>query len=197
MRKILLLSLLVNLALSAAAQSGNKISLSVDGDFNIPFNTNNYYYGHTRDYYKDGLGTDIKLELPIIKTLHFTASAGFAWYNAQLHYIIVPDNSPLPNGVAYTQTGGITSYKYLPLKAGLRYYFIKYLYAGIEAGDAIKLNSYALSSFIYTGEAGVVIPIDLHNSLGLEIQYARGFKSLYYPAAMSQLSLGVAYKFGW
>lgn len=197
MRKVLFLLLFVNLAVGATAQSGNKISLSIDGGFNIPLNTNNYYYGHIRDYYKNGLSTDIKLELPLIQALHFTASAGFAWYNAQLHYIIVPDNYPLPNGVSYTQTGGITSYKYLPLKAGLRYYFIKYLYAGIEAGDAIKVNPYSLNSFIYAGEAGVAIPIDVHNSLGLGVQYARGFKSLYYPSAMSQLSVGVAYKFGW
>ena len=49
-------------------------------------------------------------------------------------------------------------YKFIPLKAGLRYY-IKYFYLQGEAGESFKANVTA-NSFIYGGALGGLIPFN-------------------------------------
>ncbi len=66
----------------AKAQSGNKISYSIGPEFAIPFNTTSSTYGLARDYYLDGFGGSVKIEVPVTVDLHFTGSAGFVNYHS-------------------------------------------------------------------------------------------------------------------
>ena len=77
MRKILLVFLFILSITYARAQAGKSISLAIDASFNIPFNTGQHDNGESRDYYQDGIGGALKVEVPIVPELHFTGSAGF------------------------------------------------------------------------------------------------------------------------
>ena len=100
-----------------------------------------------------------------------------------------PGYEPLGNGA--TAPG----YHFLPLKAGLKYYLLKYFYAEGEAGEAIKLNSVSRSSFIYSGGLGVMIPINKHNGIDIGSKYTRGFKITNYPYPASQFGILIGYHY--
>src|ERR1700761_8972032 len=110
----------------AKAQSGKGISLSVGPEFSIPFNTNSYYYGHVRDYYQDGIGGSAKIDIPLTSALHLTGSAGFVDYPTNQHYLYLPlylnINSAGPAAAVQPPPS-----KFVTLKAGLQYYYSKYL----------------------------------------------------------------------
>jgi hypothetical protein len=174
----------------ANAQSGNRIALSFGPDLGIPFNTTSNTYGLVRDYYQDGLGASVKAEVPVSLSLHFTGSAGFVYYHTNSHYLVLP--LPLGGSNASVQP---PPYKFIPLKAGLQYYYAKYFYISVEAGAAIKGNSASLNSFIYSGGLGAIIPFNVHHGLDLGLRYERGFKIADYDSPMSQFGIRMAYRY--
>src|ERR1700744_4442770 len=143
----------------ARAQSGNKATLSLGPELGIPFNTTTYDYGDIKGYYRGGFGGSLKLELPVTTSLHFTASAGYISY-AAVRYLYLDETAAPPDGYVYPADQSINNkpYQFIPLKAGLQYYYSRYLYAGAEAGAAIKANTVSKSSFIYSAGLGGVIP---------------------------------------
>ncbi|HWB62274.1 MAG TPA: hypothetical protein VG603_02100 [Chitinophagales bacterium] len=194
MRKILTLFLLVLSSAYAKAQAGKSFSLSFDADLNIPLNTGEQNYTQTRDYYQDGIGGNIKAEMPLIPELHLTGSAGFVYYPSDIHYLYMTAYYPGYVAPAYRQP---TPYAFIPIKTGLRYYFIKYAYIDAQAGEAIKTNGVSSSAFIYSGGLGFVIPFNHRNGLDFGVNYERGYKIADHPYPMSQIGIGAGYKFGW
>jgi hypothetical protein len=175
----------------ANAQSGNKISYSIGPEFTIPFNTNSYYYGSARDEYQDGIGGSAKIEAPITTTLHFTGSAGFIDYPTNAHYLLF---LPVSSG-GQSESVKPPPFKFIPVKAGLQYYYDQYLYLSGEAGVAFGANSVSTTSVIYSGGLGAVIPFNLHSGLDISARYERGFLAPSYDSPMSQLAIRLAYKF--
>jgi hypothetical protein len=102
----------------------------------------------------------------------------------------------VPEPATYNHVFPTHPYEYIPLKGGLRYYFARFFYVDGEAGAAIGANSNAASSFIYSGSMGFIIPFTPKNGLDFNFGYGRGYHITNYPFSMSQLSIGVAYKFG-
>lgn len=191
MKKTLLSLVFLFIITFANAQSGNKTSYSIGPELAIPFNTTSNS-GLARDYYQDGLGGSVKIEAPITATLHFTGSAGYVDYPTNAHYLYI-----LP--LAY---GGSSAdmqpppFKFIPVKAGLQYYYDQYLYLSGEAGAAFGANAVSTTSIIYSGGLGAVIPFNTHSGLDISARYERGFLSTNYDSPMSQLGIRLAYKFG-
>jgi len=180
----------------AKAQSGNKISYSIGPEFVIPLNTTSSTAGLARDYYQNGFGGSIKIEAPVTLTLHFTGSAGYVDYPTNAHYLYaLPAESPTPG---FPMGGGAQppSFKFVPVKAGLQYYYDQYLYLSGEAGAAFGANTVSTTSFIYSGGLGAIIPFNTHSGLDVSARYERGFLSSNYDSPMSQVGFRVAYKFG-
>ncbi len=190
---IFLLLLFCAASIAAKAQSGKQTSISIGPDAGIPFNTEHAYGMHTRDVYQDGLGGNIRIEFPITANLHATASIGYAVYHSNLKYLYLTPYQGTTN--TSTLPSGPPPYKYIPLKAGLRYYYAKYLYVAAEAGEAVKVQHGAMSSFIYSGGAGAVIPFGTHHGVDIGLRYEGGYKSIDADFKMSQLGIGVAYKY--
>jgi hypothetical protein len=148
---------------------------------------------HTRDIYQDGLGGNIRAELPITVGLHLTASVGYVVYHSNVKYFyLTPWQGTINSSSA---PAGPPPYKYIPLKAGLRYYYSKYLYVGAEAGDAVKVQKQAVSSFIYSGGIGAAIPFGVHHGLDIGLRYESGYKNIDSDFKMAQLGIGFAYKY--
>jgi hypothetical protein len=195
MRKILLVFFLMLSAACARAQAGKSISLAIDANFNIPFNTGLHYYGESRDYYQDGIGGALKIEVPIIPELHFTGSAGFLYYKSYEHfYLDMTANYPGYTPPTYPKP---VPYTFVPVKAGLRYYYVKYAYIDADAGEAFKANSVSSNAFIYSGGLGFIIPFKHRNGLDIGVRYESGYEIQALPNAMSQIGISVGYKFGW
>jgi hypothetical protein len=192
MKKTLLSAIAFLLVITfAQAQSGNKISYSIGPEFAIPFNTTSYYYGLARDKYQDGLGGSAKIEAPITTALHFTGSVGFVDYPTNSHYLYF---NPLSSGGSGEETQP-PPFKFIPVKAGLNYYYDQYLYISGEVGTAFGANSVTTTSVIYSGGIGAVIPFNAHSGLDISARYERGFLSPDYDSPMSQLAIRLAYKF--
>lgn len=178
----------------ANAQSGKNISFSIGPEFNIPLPTTTYNYGAIRDYYQDGIGGIVKAELPLTNTLHFTSSTGYVYYPTNTHYLYsLAYPAAGTSGISYKQP---PSYYFVPVKVGLRYYYDKFWYIAGETGAAIKTNSAASNSFIYGAQLGAIAPFNSHSGLDINVRYERGFEIVDYPSPMSEISIGVAYKFG-
>jgi len=198
MKKTLLIFLiLLTACVTVKAQSGSKISLSLGPELAIPFNIGEHNYSKTKDFFKNGAGVSLKIELPVTASLHFTGSAGYAWYGTKVYYVYMPAASPSTDYIPMGDGSAPPSYHFLPIKAGLQYYYAKYLYVDGEAGAAIKLNSATQNSFIYSAGTGAVIPFNVHNGLDVGVRLERGFKIADYNYPMSQVAISLAYKFGW
>jgi hypothetical protein len=192
--RISLIFLLVLFSVASQAQRGNQTSLSVGTELDVPLNIGSYQYNGPDITYKGGFGVNIKLEKPITKTLHFTAGVGFVYFESNLYYLYAtPSVDYLPNSYYSADRPG--PYVFLPLTAGLKYYWAKYFYLSAEAGSAFKLNDRSYTSFIYSGGAGAVVPIGPHHGLDFNVRFERGYKSIDYNHPIDQLGFNVAYKY--
>jgi len=177
-----------------SAQLGNKMSISIGPDVGIPFNTEHSYQVHTRDIYQDGLGGVIRAEFALTPVLHATASVGYVIYHSNLKYFYITP-AQLSNYAGPSNQSGPLPYKYVPLKAGLRYYFVRYLFLSAEAGDAVKIGDEAITSFIYSGGVGAAIPFGIHHGLDIGLRYESGYKNIDSDFKMGQFGIGFSYKY--
>ncbi|MFS2188644.1 hypothetical protein ACCC92_18335 [Mucilaginibacter sp. Mucisp84] len=175
---------------AAKAQRGEQTSLSAGSGIIAPLNMN-YRNDNGTDFNVDaGFSVNLKLEKPITETLHFTVGTGFVFTASTPQYLFSSNSSNVFYDNHYHDL-----YAYLPLTAGLKYYFTKCLYVNAETGSAFSINSRARTSFIYAGGAGAVVPIGPHHGLDFGLQFERGYKNTDYDHAINQLVLNVAYKY--
>src|SRR5579864_4969586 len=94
--------------------------------------------------YNVGTGLSVKGELPIVTPVSLTLTAGFTamFYKSNLF------NSSRTPGTA----------GFIPLKAGIKYYFNKGVYAEGEAGAAIETNYEKQSVFAFSIGPGFIVP---------------------------------------
>ncbi|MBS1521252.1 MAG: hypothetical protein JST50_09655 [Bacteroidetes bacterium] len=195
MKRIILAAILLCLvSFFAKAQSGNKVMLSLGPEVNFPFNTGTNDLGDTRQHYNDGIGGTLKAEFPAFSTLHITVSAGYMHYISNEHYSLLDQTAYYPGYVPPTSAPKTPPFLYLPIKAGLQYYYSRYMYINAEAGEAFKLNSGSKNSFVYSGGLGGIFPINAKSGIDLVFKYERGYETIAYPVPISQIGIDVAYK---
>src|ERR1700749_3504132 len=107
--------------------------------------------------YNIGVGASVKGELPIASPVSFTLTAGFTsmFYKSNLF-----DSSRTPGAAIF-----------VPLKAGLKYYFDHDIYAEGEAGTAIETNYGKQSSFAFSIGPGFMAPVGDKNSVDISFRY--------------------------
>lgn len=193
--RIFLFMLFCAASIAVKAQSGNKTSISIGPDVGIPINVDHTNSLHTRDIYQDGLGGNIRAEFSVTSALHLTVSVGYVVYQSNLKYLYLTAPNEVSAYAGPSNQGTPPPYKYIPVKAGLRYYFANYLYLAAEAGDALKVQNQAISSFIYSGGLGAAIPFGVHHALDIGLRYESGYKNIDSDFKMAQLGIGFAYKY--
>jgi hypothetical protein len=126
--------------------------------------------------YNIGVGASIKGELPISTPVSLTLTGGFTsmFYKSNLF------NSSRTPGAAV----------FVPLKAGLKYYFNKGVYAEGEAGTAIETNYGKQSSFAFSIGPGFLVPAGDKNSVDISFRYEDWANQL------RQTAIRIAYRFG-
>jgi hypothetical protein len=190
----ILIFLLFLTILSVRAQSGNKTTVSFGTELGIPFNTGTHDYLKTRDFYQDGISGILKLEVPITSSLHFIASGGYSYFHTNVHLFYIDMMAYYPGYTSNSNPPSPPSYKFIPLKGGLQYYYSKYMYIGGEMGASISVNAVSKTSFIYSGGLGGVIPFNPKSGLDISVRYERGYEIASYPYAMSMIGVRLAYK---
>jgi len=144
--------------------------------------------------YKASVDFAAKAELSVLPKLKLIFSAGYSAFIPQdRNYNII---NPVCDGCTVMLTHVSTPlYKFIPVKAGLRYYFLKYLYLNGDAGAAFKANYETNTSFIYGFGLGTLIPFNAHNSLDFGLNFESGYKTVDYNNAESQLGFNLAYRY--
>lgn len=189
--RITLILLFAVFSFAANAQQGKQTSLSIGTEAIIPIRGK--YNGSGFDP-KTSFGINLRLEKSITSTLHFTVGTGVTFMEADRTYLNfdAPYTSYLPGG-GYSKAHEV--YAYLPVTAGLKYYWAKYFYVNAEAGGAFKVSDRSKTSFLYLAGAGAVAPIGPHHGLDFGLQFERSYRNIDYGRPMSQLGLHVAYKY--
>ena len=165
MKKLIVLSL-VFLVFRSHAQTTITKAFSPAFELGIPSN----------GVYNIGVGASIKGELPIASPVSFTLTAGFTsmFYKSNLF-----DSSRTPGAAIF-----------VPLKAGLKYYFNQGIYAEGEAGTAIETNYGKQSSFAFSIGPGFMVPAGDKNSVDISFRYEDWSNQL------RQTAIRIAYRFG-
>jgi len=138
-------------------------------------------------------GFSAKMELPIVSRLNFMFSAGYFvnYFGTRIYLDTSPAICPT---CSFPTENPINQgpYEFIPLKAGLRYYYFRHFYIDGVFGEAIKANV-TDNSFVYGGEIGGLIPFNRHNSLDINIGIENGYKFEYYQPAVYELAIRIAY----
>ena len=185
MRKVIICIILtitsVLIKQTATAQTGSKVSLSAGFEVGTsPFGDNR----NQDNIFNLDAGLNMKLELPVLPALHLTITAGYLDY--------------ADNNLKTSRNGDvITNYHYFPVKGGLRYYLpksLKFVYVEGEAGKSFVANSPAPSSFIYSGGAGLIVPLGGRSSFDLSALYEHGYKT---NTNYDFPTIGIAFRFAY
>ncbi len=144
-----------------------EIGKAISGGFELAIPSNGVY--------NVGTGFSIKGELPIVTPVSLTLTAGFTamFYKSNLF------NSSRTPGAA----------GFLPLKAGIKYYFNKGVYAEGEAGTAIETNYEKQSVFAFSIGPGFIVPSGENNGVDISFRYEDWANKL------RQTAIRIAYRF--
>lgn len=175
MKKLLLsLALVAGLGLAANAQTEGAVrKLSVGAEFGFP----------TGDGSKDNLivGGSLQYEHPVAKSFNITLSGGY------LSNMLTGDTKKL-----FEAAGEKTSYGFVPVKAGGKYYFGGNFYGAAELGAAFSTTSGVGTAFTYAPGLGASFSIADKSSLDFGVRY----ESWSNKGTSSFIGLRAAYAFG-
>lgn len=154
MKKLLLsLALVAGLGFAASAQTEGAVrKLSVGADFGFPTgsNTENQLF----------VGGSLQFEQPVAKALNLTLSGGYLANMVTGEPKDILEAAGLP-----------TSFSYIPLKAGAKYYFGGNFYAAGEVGASIGTDSSRGTSFILAPALGTSFSVSDKSSLDFGVRY--------------------------
>jgi hypothetical protein len=164
MKRLLLLLCLFCICKTYAQTSTSK-AISAGFELAIPSN----------GVYNVGTGFSVKGELPIVAPVSLTLTAGFTamFYKSNLF------NSSRTPGAA----------GFIPLKAGIKYYFNKGVYAEGEAGTALETNYEKQSVFAFSIGPGFIVPAGENSGVDISFRYENWANKL------SQTAIRIAYRF--
>jgi hypothetical protein len=169
MRKLLLvLSILCTALCSSFAQSfpSKNAKFSVGVDLGLPV-------GNAANGYSFGIGGSLKYEIPAATNLMVTLSGGYESLNVKTDFF---PNSGLPS-----------SFGFIPLKAGLKYYINDGFFGEGQIGVAISTESGGGSAFAYAPGAGYTFD----NGFEVGVRYEGWSKQ----GVLSQIAARVAFRF--
>ena len=164
--KKLLLPLLVFFCISAQAQTTITKAFSAGFELGIPAN----------GVFNIGTGASANFEFPIVSPVSLSLTGGITsmFYKSNLFY-----SSRTPGAAVY-----------VPLKAGVRYFFNRGVYAEGEAGTAIETNYGKQSVFAFSIGPGFIAPVGEKNGIDISFRYED------WANQVRQTAIHIAYRFG-
>jgi hypothetical protein len=159
--------------------AGIVYSIGVDGG--VP--TGNLSNGYNAEF-----GGSLQVDIPVVSQLFVTVNAGYSNFYSK-------DN-------AYGTGLKAPDIQLLPVKAGLKFFPVKYFYIQGEAGASFALNKSDLdytnsAAFIYAPQIGVMIPVGGYNFIdaGFRYEASTKFNSNVDNSTVNFIGLRLAYAF--
>ena len=174
MKKLVLsLALVAGLGFAVSAQTEKAVrKLSIGAEFGLPTSGSDELL----------IGGSLQFEQPIAKSLNFTVSAGY------LSDMITGDSK-----ATLKYFGLPTSYGFVPLKAGAKYYFGGNFYGAGEVGAAISTTSGGGTAFAFAPTLGASFSVANKASLDFGIRYENWSRD---SNSSGFMGLRAAYAFG-
>lgn len=163
---IILLLLFCSFKLSVSAQTALTKAFSAGFELGIPAN----------GVFNIGTGASARFELPVASPVSLSLTGGITsmFYKSNLF------NSSRTPGAAV----------FVPLKAGVRYFFNRGVYAEGEGGTAIETNYSKQSVFAFSIGPGFIAPIGEKNGVDISFRYED------WANQVRQTAIHIAYRFG-
>ncbi|MBB2144211.1 hypothetical protein GM921_01825 [Pedobacter sp. LMG 31464] len=175
MKKLVLsLALVAGLGFAASAQTEGAVrKLSIGAEFGIPTEKNS----------KNELlaGGSLQFEQPVAKSLNLTISAGY------ISDMLTGDVKDAAKAAGYP-----TSFGYVPLKAGAKYYFGGNFYAAGEVGASISTETGGSTLLAFAPALGASFSVSDKSSLDFGLRYETWSNN----GSTSFVGLRAAYAFG-
>jgi hypothetical protein len=162
-----------------ASDAGSGIRLSIGADGGIPI-------GSLKDNYNAVYGGSVQADFPILKNeLYATLNGGF-------NNIHSKDDNILYNG---------KNIELIPVKAGLKYFPVSFIYVQGEAGASFITNKNSLgvnksATFVYAPQAGVLLNVGGKNYIDAGFRFQSNSKLYDGGKTNNFLGLRVAYALG-
>jgi len=168
--KRLILITFIFFALHASAQYNTPISKAFSAGFELGIPANGIY--------TIGLGLSGKVEIPVASKICITITAGYTtfFYKSNLYNSSL---TPSPAG-------------YVPLKAGMKYYFDQQLYIEGEVGTAIETNYLKQDLFAFSIGPGFIVPLNDKHNIDIGLRYEN-----WSDHQVKQTAIRFAYRLGW
>lgn len=167
--KQLILIIFVFCTIKATAQDTSPVAkvFSAGLELGIPANS----------IYSIGTGFSGKAEIPVSHQVCITITAGYTafFYKSNLYQSLL---TPTPAG-------------FVPIKAGIKYYFNPGIYIEGELGTIIETNYLKHDPFAFSVGPGFVIPINEKHSFDLGLRYENWSDN-----SLRQTAIRFAYRFG-
>lgn len=168
MKKVIYLTLVAAcMSVTAFAQksSGSNtpyLSIGIDGALPI---------GDFADVYPFGVGGSAKFEFPVASELYVTASGGYTHFFPKSEF----------------KDAGAEGAGFVPLKAGLKYFFSPQFYGAAELGAALSTSEGGGTAFAYSPGIGALLGENFDIGLRYEGWSNNG--------SINQVALRLAYRF--
>lgn len=165
MKKLVILLFLFCFFKASAQTTINK-AFSAGFELGIPANS----------VFNIGTGASAKFELPIASPVSLSLTGGITsmFYKSNLF-----SSSRTPGAAVF-----------VPLKAGVRYFFNRGVYAEGEVGTAIETNYSKQSVFAFSIGPGFIAPIGEKNGIDISFRYED------WANQVRQTAIHIAYRFG-
>jgi hypothetical protein len=166
--KRLLPILLIILSYHAFGQASLPKAFGVGLELGIPSNS----------VYTVGFGGSGKAEVPVAGPLSITVTAGYT----SLYF-----KTSLIGGAGKQSAAG-----FAPVKAGIKYFFSRGVYAEGEAGNVFETNYRKDNLFVFALGPGFAVPSGEHSSIDVGFRYEN-----WGGGRIRQTAIRVAYRIGW
>ncbi|MDQ7949297.1 MAG: hypothetical protein REI78_10290 [Pedobacter sp.] len=174
MKKLVLsFALIAGLAFAASAQTEGAVrKLSVGAEFGIPTEGSDELL----------FGGSLQFEQPIAKSFNLTLSAGY------IADMITGDSKDILKAAGFK-----TSYGFVPLKGGAKYYFAKNFYGAAELGAAISTENGGGTAFAFGPTLGASFAVADKSNLDFGVRYENWSRN---GASSGFIGLRAAFSFG-
>lgn len=192
MKKLsLLIIILCITAVTSYAQYYPPAQLSIGLDGGVPVGVTNSVYSGTA-------GLSVQYQFPVgLSPVNVVLTTGYMGYFTESGYYGYYDGYDYGGG--YYSDGAVASF--IPVEAGLKFYFNKHIFIEGDAGASFNINTYSedytgkRTAFIYAPNVGYSMPVGFGSKSALEVSLR--YESRVEPGGgYNQIALRAAFNIG-
>jgi hypothetical protein len=148
-----------------------KLNLAIEGALPL---------GDAADAFDFGMGVSAKFESPLSSTVNFTANVGLTSFMVK-------------DAVKKISLDKSSSRLYIPVEAGIKYFFAPTFYGEGQVGAALSTKNGVVTKYAYTPGIGLIFPASNGSAIDLGVRYEGWVDNG--DSTLGFIGLRLAYKF--